>query len=195
MKDQNLQKASRREDERIVFIVFGIGTLLWLVAFLPQWLFWMSADILGLFATLGGIVGAFGWTIGAIMLRSMRMLIVGFAMAVLCGAVTQGVPEQILARVTLANREERYLSVVKSPPEISTEIETGEQVLIDKGNGNLKVGFLFGNVLYNDGAIVYDPAREMIRPGRTHPMPIFGGTLAGVQHLRGPWYYCRLILD
>lgn len=188
-------ESSRRKDERGLLKVAIVVTLFWLVPFSPQWLFWEKFDILGVIATLGGIGLAIAWFIMALCYRSIRILVLSGAVALLCVGVFNDVPNRVLARVTLAKREASYMKAVCARLEMWTEVETGEQVLIDNSGGTVKVGFLFGNSLYNDGAIVYDPSGEVARPGRTQPLKIFGGTLASVDHLRDSWYYCRLILD
>jgi hypothetical protein len=156
------------------------------------------ADVAGVFATLGGCIVALTWLVASVACGSIRMTCIGIFMAVLCVAVMSGIPEQLKARVTLATREKEYLRVIantSASADTPTYADHGERILFDTEVGNLKVGFLFGNPMLNDGAIVYDPAGDIDRPGRKHPYPLFGGSLVSVSHLRGPWYYCSLELD
>ncbi|MDQ2986782.1 MAG: hypothetical protein M3R13_08675 [Armatimonadota bacterium] len=188
--------------EKYWFGVYGILSLLWLLAYLPQWFVWdWMYEALGSLAALVAVLGALGWLVNAATWRSRRMLIAGLVMAVAAALVMWGVPNKLKLRVTLAANEVQYLKVIdeiRQSPDTWSDAHPKEMVYIDQTDGPLRVGFDLGNGFLDDSwAIVYDPSGEIMKvnvPGSNEKDP-FEGVVGSARHLRGPWYFAIFFPD
>jgi hypothetical protein len=181
--------------------VLGLLSVFWLAGYVVYWCTWdYFIGAVGALASLIGIPGALCWLLGAALLRSKRMLVVGAAMGCLSMIVLSGTGNVIKAHAVLSYKQGSFLSTIdeiKVQPEKWLENDA-LAVTIDIVDNEPIVAFDLGGGFLDDyPKILYDP-RGLIRQStagkRAEDLP-FDANYGSVWHLRGPWYYMYMYPD